>query len=116
MRERELVQVVRPGHPPAEETAEAKAEHLGDPLVTAERRDLAEHSIAVRLGRPGQVLREAAGLAKRVLAGRRVGRVAAGVRDTCAVAERPYVLVPPYAEQVVDLDAALLVEWQLPLA
>src|SRR4029079_14572689 len=58
---------------------------------------------------------KAAGLAKRVLAGRRIGRVAAGVRDPCDVAERPYVLVPPDAEQVVDLDAPLLVEWQLPL-
>src|SRR5437764_4468314 len=59
--ERELVQVVRAGHEPAGEAAEAQAEHVGDPLVAAERRDLAEHAVAVRPGlAAAEVLREAA--------------------------------------------------------
>ena len=114
--ERELVQVVGARHPPAEEAVEAQAEHLGDPLVPAERRDLAEHLVAVRLWRAGQVLRQAPGLAERVLARGRVGPVALRVGDERAVAERPDMLVPAHAKHLVDLDAALLVERQRPLA
>jgi len=110
LRERELVQVVRPRHPPAGEAAQAQAEHLRDPLVPAERRHLAQHSVAVRLRRPDEVPREAPSLAECVLGRRRVGTVAARVRDARAVTERPHVLLPVYAEQLADLDAALLVE------
>src|SRR4051812_48360064 len=87
--ERELVQVVRARHPPAEEAVEVQAEHLRDALVPAEGRDLAEHAVAVRLGRPGQVPREAPGLAKRVLAGRRGGAGAARVPHERAGAHPP---------------------------
>ena len=90
--ERQLVQVVRPGHEPAEEAAQREAEHVGDPLVAAERRDLAEHAVAVRLGVAGQVLREPSGLAERVLGGRRVGPARCRPFGTPrAVAERPDV-------------------------
>ena len=47
--ERQLVQVVRPRHEPAGEAAQPHPEHVGDALVAAERRDLAEHPVAVRL-------------------------------------------------------------------
>src|SRR3954447_10827134 len=43
----ELVQVVGAGDEPAEKSSEAETEHVGDPLVAAERRDLAEHAVAV---------------------------------------------------------------------
>src|SRR5437763_16189800 len=58
----ELVEVVRPRDPPAEEAAELEAHHVGDPLVAAERRDLAEHPVAVGLRVAAQVLRQPAGL------------------------------------------------------
>ena len=45
----QLVEVVRPRDEPAEEAAEAEAEDVGDPLVAAERRHLAEHPVAVGL-------------------------------------------------------------------
>src|SRR3954447_21364559 len=108
--ERELVQVVRPRHPPAEEAVQVEAEHLRDALVPAEGRDLAEHAVAVRLRGPGQVLREPARLTEGVLAGRWIGPVAARVRDERAVAERPRVLVPAHAKQLVHLDPALVVQ------
>jgi hypothetical protein len=108
----ELVQVVRARDPPAEEAVQVQAEHLRDALVSAEGCDLAEHAVAVRLGRPGQVLREPACLAEGVLAGRRVGPVAARVGDERTVAERPHVLVPANPKQLVHLDAALLVQRQ----
>src|SRR5438270_12119740 len=44
----ELVQVIRAGDEPAREAAHADAQHVGDPLVAAERRHLAEHPVAVR--------------------------------------------------------------------
>ena len=92
--ERQLVEVVRPRDEPAEEAGEAEAEHVGDALVAAERGHLAEHAVAVRLRLAGEVLGEAAGLAERVLRGRRVDLAGRGeVRDGGAVAERPDVLV-----------------------
>src|SRR2546421_12596253 len=69
--ERELVQVVRAGDEPARKAAQAHAEHVRDPLVPPERRDLAEHPVAVGARLAVEVLRQAAGLAERVLAGRR---------------------------------------------
>src|SRR3954454_19013687 len=45
----QLVEVVRPRDEPAEEAGEAQADHVGDPLVAAERSHLAEHPVAVRL-------------------------------------------------------------------
>ena len=66
--ERELEQVVRPRDEPADEAAEAQAQHVGDPLVAAERRHLAEHAVAVGLRLAFEVLRQPAGLAERVLA------------------------------------------------
>src|SRR5205823_799420 len=103
-------------HPPADEAAQAQAENLGDAFVPAERGDLAEHPVAVRLGWPREVLGEPPGLAEGVLAGRRIGPVAARVRDIGTVAERPDVLVATHAQKLVDLDMALLVERQRPLA
>ncbi len=47
--QRELVQVVRPRHEPAGEAPEVEARDLRDALEAAERRDLAEHAVAVRL-------------------------------------------------------------------
>src|SRR5207244_5338766 len=70
--ERELVQVVGPGDEPAREAAQADPQDVRDPLVAAERRHLAEHPVAVRARLALEVLRQAAGLAERVLAGRRV--------------------------------------------
>src|SRR3989304_7117112 len=58
--ERELVQVVRPRDPPPGEPAQAHSGDLGDALVVPERRDLAEHAVAVRLGRSRQILGEPA--------------------------------------------------------
>src|SRR5438067_12881155 len=43
--QRWLVEVIRPRDPPAEEAAELETHHLGDALVPAERRDLAEHPV-----------------------------------------------------------------------
>src|SRR5919108_1254433 len=71
--ERELVQVVRAGDEPAGEAAQVDPEHVRDPLVAAERRDLAEHPVAVRTRLAAEVLGEAARLAERVLGGRRGG-------------------------------------------
>src|SRR5262245_44113311 len=92
--ERELVQVVRPRHEPADEPAQRQAEDEGDALVAPEGRYLAERSEPVRLRVPAQVLRETPRLAERVLRGGRVrvvGRLL--VRNPGAVAERPQVLV-----------------------
>src|SRR5436190_24378933 len=85
--ERQLVEVVRAGHEPAEEAGQAQIEHGGNALVAAERRDLSERAVAVRLRLSGPVLREAAGLAERVLRRRRVGLArCGGVRHAGAVA------------------------------
>src|SRR5437588_6228391 len=46
--ERELVQVICAGDEPARKAAQADAEHVGDSLVAAKRRHLAEHPVAVR--------------------------------------------------------------------
>src|SRR2546422_8330973 len=81
LRQRQLVQVIAPCDEPAEEAAEPEAEHVGDALVAAERRHLPEHPVAVRLRVTPEVLRKPAGLAEGVLAGRRVRRAAAGVRN-----------------------------------
>src|SRR5712691_6416166 len=56
--ERQLVQVVRPRHEPAEESAEAQAHDVGDALVAAERGDLAEHAVTIRHRCSLQVARE----------------------------------------------------------
>ena len=114
--QRQLVQVVRPRHPPAEEAAQGQAHHLGDALVPAERGHLAHHPVAVRLGIALEVLREPPRLAERVLARRRVRQLAARVRDARAVAERPHVLVAAHAQQLVHLDAPALVEREAELA
>src|SRR6185312_13741177 len=105
LRERQLVEVVRASDEPAEEAAEAQADDIGDPLVAAERRDLAEHPVAVRLRVAAQVLREPARLAERVLARRWVGRRAARVRHARAVAERPDTGDAAHPQELVDLDA-----------
>src|SRR5215471_16439639 len=90
--ERQLVQVVCPRDPPAEEAAEREAEDVGDALVPPERRHLAEHAVAVRLRLAGQVFRESPRLAERVLTGGRVERARCClVRDAGAVAERPHI-------------------------
>src|SRR5207237_6130891 len=47
--QRQLVRVVRPGDPPAEEAAELEPHHLGDALMPADRRSLPQHPVAVRL-------------------------------------------------------------------
>src|SRR5262245_15579465 len=109
--ERKLVQVVRSRDEPAGEAAQAQAKDVGDPAVAAERRHLSEHAIAVGLGVAAQVPGEASGLAERVLRGRRIrvfGRRSIG--DARAVAERPDVLVALDAHELVDLDAAAIVE------
>src|SRR5262249_47716810 len=54
--ERQLVEVVRAGHEPAEEAGQLEAEHLRDALVAPERGDLAEHPVAVLLLLAGEVL------------------------------------------------------------
>src|ERR1700742_2950405 len=56
--ERQLVEVVRPRDEPADEPGEAQADHVGDALVAAERRDLSEHAVAVRLPLADEVLGE----------------------------------------------------------
>src|ERR1700756_1156388 len=66
LRQRELVQVVGACHPPAEEAVQVEAQHLRDPLVPAQCGDLAEHAIAIRLGRSGEIAREPASLAEGV--------------------------------------------------
>lgn len=45
---RELEQVVAFRDPPAERPANVHAEHVGDPLLVAERRHLAERGVPVR--------------------------------------------------------------------
>src|SRR4051794_5144258 len=75
LRQWQLVQVVAPGHEPAGKPAEADPEHVGNALVAAERRDLPQHAVAVRLQVALQVLRETPRLSKSVLARRWVGRV-----------------------------------------
>ncbi len=95
------------------EAAEADAHHVGDPLEAAERRDLAEHPVAVRLRVAGEVLRQPPRLAERVLAGRRIDAAGgAGVRHGGAVAERPDVVEPLDPQRRVDAHAAALVERQ----
>ncbi len=109
--ERELEEVVRPRDEPAEEAAEAQAEHVGDPLVAAERRHLAEHPVAVRLRLAPEVLRQPPGLAERVLAGRRVGLLRRRlVGDAGAVAERPDVLAALDPQRRAHEDSATLVQ------
>src|SRR3954451_1874701 len=115
--ERELVEVVRPRDEPADEAAEAEAEDVGDPLVPAERRDLAEHSVAIGLRLSAEVLREAAGLAERVLARRWIELAGRGfVRHPGTVAERPHVLTLLDTERRADLHASLLVHREPELA
>ena len=70
--ERQLLEVVPAGGEPAGESAEEEAQHVRHPAVAAERRHLAEHPVAVRLRRPGEISGEPARLAEGVLAGRRV--------------------------------------------
>src|SRR3954468_2202835 len=109
--ERELVEVVRPRDEPADEAAEAEAEDVGDPLVPAERRDLAEHPVAVGLWLAAEVLRQAAGLAERMLARGRIELAGRGlVGHAGAVAERPDVLPPLDGEGRGDLHSPLLVQ------
>src|SRR5205085_5352693 len=96
---------------PADEAAQADAEDVRDPLVAAERRDLAEHAVAIRLRLALEVLRQLPGLPERVLARRRVGVVRSRlVRDACAVAEGPDVLEPFHAQRRVDPHAPPLVD------
>ena len=114
--QRQLVQVVRPRDEPAGKAPEVDARKLGDPLEAAERRDLAEHPVPVRLPVAGQVLRESARLAQRVLARRRIdGARRLAVLDSRAVAERPHVLGSLDAERLVDDDPPALVERELEL-
>src|SRR5436189_3491645 len=87
--ERQLVEVVRPRHEPADGPTQGHAEDQGDPLVAAERGDLAEHAEAVGLRVSAEVLREAPRLAQRVLRGGRVRARRSLVRYAGAVAERP---------------------------
>ena len=47
--ERQRIEVVGAGDEPAEEARDVDAHHVGDALVAAERRDLAQHPVAVRL-------------------------------------------------------------------
>src|SRR5581483_8686246 len=108
LRQRELVQVVRPRHEPADEAAQTEAEDVRDSLVAAERRDLAEHPVPVRLEVAADVLRQPARLAQRVLARRRVWRVALRVRHARAVAQRPDTVDAAHAQELVDLDASAL--------
>src|SRR5512132_258658 len=65
--ERQLIEVVRPRHEPADEPAQRHAEDECDSLVAAERGDLAEHAEAVWLRVSAQILHEASGLSKRML-------------------------------------------------
>src|SRR5207248_1359239 len=73
-------------------------------------------AIAVWLGRPGEILREPPRLTQRVLARGRVRLGAACVRNARAVAERPDAIMPADAKELVDLDAAPVVERQAQLA
>src|SRR3954471_16841090 len=114
--ERQLVEVIAPRHEPTGEAAQAQAHHVGDALVAAERRDLAQHAVVVRLRSACDVLREAPRLTQRMLAGRRVRIRAARVRDAGAVPERPDAVEAANAQELVDLDAAALVEGQAELA
>src|ERR687886_1781164 len=54
--ERQLVQVIRPRHEPAEEPAQPQAEDVGDPLVPPQRRYLPEHAVTVGLRRAAEGL------------------------------------------------------------
>jgi hypothetical protein len=100
----------QPGKP------QAQAQHLGDALVAAERRDLAEHLVAVGTHVALQVLREAPRLAEHVLARRRVGLSRRRlVRHRRTVPERPHVLASLHAQGRVDDDAPPLVERQAPI-
>src|SRR5439155_10068138 len=113
--ERELIQVIAPRHDPAEEATETEAEHVGDALVAAERRHLAEHPVAVGLRVAQQVLRQPARLAERMLGRRRIGSVRAAIRHVRGIAERPHVLVAPDAQKLVYLDPMPVVERQAQL-
>jgi hypothetical protein len=90
-----------------------QAGELGDPLEAAERRDLAEHPVAVRLRITREVLRETPRLAEGVLGGRRVERAGSlRVRHGRAVAESPDVVQADHPQRRVHDDAPALVEWQ----
>src|SRR5262249_28649254 len=92
---------------------EVQAEHLGDALVAAERGDLAEHSVTVRLRLSTQVLGQPARLPKRVLRSRRVRLPRSRlVRDAGTVPKRPDVREALDAEHRVHLHAPALVERQ----
>ena len=81
------------------------------PLNVPERRDLAEHPVAVRLRRAGQVLREPPRLAERVLARRWIDDAwCLRVGHRGAIAERPHVVGALDAERLVHDDATALVE------
>src|SRR3954454_2133027 len=88
--ERQRVEVVGACDEPTEEARDAYPHHVRNSLEAAERRDLAEHAVAIWLRLPGEVLRQLPRLPQGVLAGRRV-RLAwrADVRHRSAVAERP---------------------------
>src|SRR5215218_1557547 len=100
--EGQLVEVVRPRDEPAEEARQPHSEDIGDALVAAEGRYLAEHPVAVRLGLVREVLREPPCLAQGVLARRRVDLARRRlVRHGGTVAERPHVLETLYAHRPV---------------
>src|SRR6266849_8762620 len=101
--QRELVQVVRPRHEPTSEATEAEIDHVRDPLVTAERRHLSQHPVAIRLRLAGEVPGQTPSLSERVLARGRIepaGRRFVGYAG--AVAERPYIGYPFDPEHGVD--------------
>src|SRR5215211_559131 len=114
--QRQLVEVIGPRHPPAEEALEREAEYRRDALVPTERRDLAQCSVAIGPQLAADVLRQASCLAQCMLARRRVDLARGGcVRHRRAVAERPDVFRALDAQELVDLNSPPLVERQAEL-
>src|ERR671910_509953 len=81
-KQRQLVEVIGPRHPPAEEALEREAEHRRDALVATKSRDLAQTPVAIGLWFAGEVLRQASCLAQCMLAR---GRVTPAVQTTVLV-------------------------------
>src|SRR5918995_7035902 len=115
-KQRQLVEVIGPRHPPAEEALEREAEHRRDALVATKSRDLAQTPVAIGLWFAGEVLRQASCLAQCMLARGRVDPArGGGVRHRRAVAERPDVVGAVDVQQLADSNSPSLVERQAEL-
>ena len=110
-KQRELVEVVRPRHPPAEEAAQGAGPITSAmPLYLAERGHLADHPELDGRGSPWRFFASAAPAGARAGTSAESGSRLRASGTRAQSAERPHVLVAAHAQQLVHLDASALVQ------